>query len=324
MIGAPGRACRAAVAGLLGLVWLSVALIGRQTPMRPPELAIRATPELAAVARRLERLDTDKLTTVMRIVGLDEAGPAIAVMLVPEDAPVAARTPSWIAGFADSERGVIVIFPERAPPYPYDSLEALLHHEVAHVLISRAAPHAAIPRWFHEGLAMTLERTWGLRDRSELALALVGGRRPLSTIEADFASEARAARAYGIAGAFVRDLIGRHGTTLPARLLAALDRGDSFDAAFAMVTATSLSEAERQFWQDGWWYRVVPLATSSLALWIGVVFLAVAARRRRAARRRALHERWAAEDEALAGRADGAPAAAPGEPAGGQPPGGAP
>jgi hypothetical protein len=176
-------------------------------------------------------------------------------------------------------------------------MEALLHHEVAHVLIARAAPSGDIPRWFHEGLAMALERTWGIRDRSELALAVVAGRRSLAAIDADFrGSTSSAARAYGVSGAFVHDLIGRHGPGFPARVLASLAAGASFDDAFAGATAMSLAEAERVFWRESWWYRVVPWLTSSIALWIGIVALAVVARRRRAARRRLLRERWDAEE----------------------------
>lgn len=263
----------------------------------PPTLSIVAPPGLEPDARGLTRLDTHKLVTVIQLVGLRDAGPPIVVMLAAEDSAVAQRTPPWVAGFADGETGTIVIFPARTPPYPYDSMEALLHHEVAHVLISRAAPQADIPRWFHEGLAMALERTWGLRDRSELALAVIGGRRSIAAIDADFRGSATsAARAYGVAGAFVRDLIGRHGRDFPARILAALASGAPFDAAFSASTAMSLAEAERRFWRDSWWYRVVPLLSSSFALWLGVVVLAVVANRRRAARRRARHAQWDADD----------------------------
>lgn len=297
------RSRRAALTALLCVaVPLAIGLAARQSPVRLPELSVVATPELTPAARRLERLDLRTLATVMRVVGLTDAGPPITVMVAPEDAPVAATTPSWVAGFADSTRGVIVIFPARTPSYPYDSMEALLRHEVAHILIGRAAPRAVIPRWFHEGLAMALERTWSLRDRSELALALIGGRRSLASLEDDFTSETRVARAYGVAGAFVRDLLSRHGSDFPARLLAALDGGATFDAAFAAATAMTLGEAERRFWQDGWWYRVVPLLTSSLALWIAVVALAIVARRRRAEHRRARHARWEAEERVLAER----------------------
>ena len=284
-------------------VLLSTALVfaagaaARQAASDPPQLSIVAPPGLEGAANGLARLDTAKLVAVMQSVGLHHGGPPITVILTPEDSAVARETPSWVAGFADGARGLIVIFPARTPPYPYDSMEALLHHEVAHVLIARAAPGADIPRWFHEGLAMALERTWGIRDRSELALAVVGGRRSMAAIDADFrGSEASVARAYGVAGAFVHDLLDRYGPGFPARLLASLAAGDPFDVAFSRQTATSLAEAERVFWRDSWWYRVVPWLTSSLAIWTLIVALAIVARRRRARRRRALHDQWEAEE----------------------------
>ena len=148
---------------------------------------------------------------------------------------------------------------------------------------------------------MALEHTWGLRDRSELALAVVGGRQSLATLDAGFGGGASsAARAYGVAGAFVRDLISRHGPGFPARLLASLAAGETFDDAFSAAASMPLADAERLFWRDSWWYRVVPFLTSSIAVWLLIVLLAVSARRRRATRRREVRERWEAEDRALA------------------------
>jgi hypothetical protein len=299
------RIARRLALGVLIAAMVRPGIASGQAPLQPPELSIVAPPAFTPIAKRIERLDRGKLISLMRAVGLDEAGPPITVMLVAEDEPLARRTRDWVAGLADSGSGVIAIFPSRTPPYPYDSVEALLHHEVAHILIGRAAPGAAIPRWFHEGLAMGLERTWGLRDRSQLALAVIGGRRSMAALDADFdGGAASAARAYGVAGAFVHDLIGRHGPEFPSRVLAALAAGATFDEAFGQVTAMSLAEAERRFWRDSWWYGVVPLLTSSLALWIAVVVLAVVARRRRAVRRRALRERWDAEERAIAAGGD--------------------
>ena len=289
--------------------------VEEQPASRPPELVIVAPPSLEAAAEGLRQLDTQKLVTLMRLLGLTEAGPPITVTLVPEDGALALQAPSWVAGFANSDAGQIVIFPARTPSYPYDSMESLLHHEVTHVLVSRAAPRTDIPRWFHEGLAMTLEHAWGLRDRSELAVAVVSGQRSLATLDDDFrGSAATAARAYGVAGAFVRDLVGRYGPEFPARLLDALAAGAAFDAAFRTATGVTLPEAERLFWRDSWWYRVVPFLTSSLALWMVIVLIAVSARRRRAARRRELRERWEAEELALSEESAGMTGSSPSSP----------
>ena len=111
----------------------------------------------------------------MRLVGLDEAGPPIRVILAPARSDLARNTPRWIGGFAVASAETLVLFPGRAPSYPHNSLDALLQHEVAHILIGRAAQGRYVPRWFNEGLAMAAERTWALEDTTRLAWEVVWG-----------------------------------------------------------------------------------------------------------------------------------------------------
>ena len=271
----------------------------REPPPQPPHLAIEAPSELGGAAARVARYDAARLGNVMRLVGLQHAGPAITVMLAAEDSDVGRQTPRWIAGFADSGADLIVLFPARAPTYPYDSMEEVLHHEVAHILIARAAAGAAVPRWFHEGLAMAAERTWRLADHRQLAVAMVGRQHAIDQLDAEFAAGAeRAARAYGVSGAFVRDLLRRHGPALPASLLARLAAGEDFDRAFATSTGTSVADAERVFWRYSWWNQLIPFVTSTLVIWLGIMALAAYAVRRRRQRRAALRELWQREEEA--------------------------
>ncbi|HWN45372.1 MAG TPA: hypothetical protein VNW71_24310, partial [Thermoanaerobaculia bacterium] len=196
--------------------------------------------------------------------------------------------------------GVIVLLPARAPSYPDSSLEDLLRHEVAHVLVARAAGGRPLPRWFHEGLAMIAGLSWGLDDRSQLTLTLVGdGEVSLERLEQEFRGGRAAARgAYAIAGAFANDLLRRHGDDAAARILAEVARGLSFEDAFQRATGTSLAEAERVFWQrQTLWYRWVPLLTSSVTLWLLVTLLAIWAMGKRRARDAAQRRMWEEEEE---------------------------
>ena len=101
----------------------------------------------------------------MRLLRLDDPGGAIRVVLASDTSDWARQVPPTTAGFAVGEDSLVVLFPSRSLTYPHDTLEDVLHHEVAHVLIARAAGGRPVPRWFHEGLAMTAERTWGFEDR---------------------------------------------------------------------------------------------------------------------------------------------------------------
>lgn len=263
-----------------------------------PELRVEAPEELAAVGARISRFDRVRLQAIVRLVGLADAGDPITVILAPEESEVARATPPWIVGFARGDDSVIVLFPARSPSYPYDSLEDVLQHEVAHVLIARAAAGQPVPRWFHEGLALSAERPWGLEDRTRLAFALTGRR--LSARELDRAFESgrsEQAFAYAIAGAWLRDLVRRHGPQVPARILKQMAAGDAFDDAFARATSETVTASEAIFWRDSWWYQAVPFFTSSLVLWIGVTFLALYAIRTRRARRAARWKAWEEKEQ---------------------------
>ncbi len=266
---------------------------------RPPELIVQAPPSLERAAAKVRAVEPGRLLDAMRLVGLEDPGPPIQVLLGPEGSDLA-MVPPWVSGYAFGEEGVIVLLPARAPSYPDSSLEELLRHEVAHVLVARAAGGQPLPRWFHEGLAMIAGLSWGLDDRSQLTLTLVGDSEvSLEQLEREFRGERGAVRgAYAMAGAFVNDLLRRHGDDAAARILAEVARGLSFEDAFQRATGTSLAEAERVFWQrQTLWYRWVPLLTSSVTLWLLITLLAIWAMGKRRARDAALRRMWEEEEE---------------------------
>lgn len=281
---------------LLLLFLLLPALAAAQ---RPPELIVQAPPSLARAAERVRSVEPGRLLDAMRLVGLEDPGPPIQVLLGPEGSDLA-MVPPWVSGYAFGEEGVIVLLPARAPSYPDSSLEELLRHEVAHVLVARAAGGRPLPRWFHEGLAMIAGLSWGLDDRSQLTLTLVGdGEVSLERLEQEFRGGRGNVRgAYAMAGAFANDLLRRYGDDAAARILAEVARGLSFEDAFRSATGSSLAEAERAFWRrQTFWYRWVPLLTSSVTLWLLVTLLAVWAIGKRRARDAALRRMWDEEEE---------------------------
>lgn len=266
---------------------------------RPPELIVQAPPSLARAAERVRSVEPGRLLDAMRLVGLEDPGPPIQVLLGPEGSDLA-MVPPWISGYAFGEEGVIVLLPARTPSYPDSSLEELLRHEVAHVLVARAAGGRPLPRWFHEGLAMIAGLSWGLDDRSQLTLTLVGdGEVSLERLEQEFRGGRGDVRgAYAMAGAFANDLLRRHGDDAAARILSEVARGLSFEDAFRSATGSSLAEAERAFWRrQTFWYRWVPLLTSSVTLWLLITLLAIWAIGKRRGRDAALRRMWDEEEE---------------------------
>jgi len=284
---------------VLALAMLAAGAARPAAQPRAPVLEIDAPASLRTVAERVARFPMEGLADAVRLAGLTDPGPPIDVVLVAEDSELARRTPSWISGFADAGRSLVVLFPGRTRLYPIDSLEALLQHEVAHVLFSRAARGRPIPRWFNEGLAVAAERPVGLEGRSRVAWTRIRhGEIPLSDLERLFTGgPAATRRAYAVSSALVQHLLERHGEAVAGRILARLGRDRPFPRAFEEATGEPLAAAVERFWFRPVWIRWVAFAGRPLYQWMVITALALCAiyahRRRRAERRR----RWEEEEE---------------------------
>jgi hypothetical protein len=260
-------------------------------------LQFESPEQYAAVRTALESADPRRFEPILQLVGLRDSGTPIRVVLATEDSEWAQQVSPWIAGFALGSSN-IVIFPSRNLSYPHDSLENVLRHEVAHVLVTRAAAGGSVPRWFHEGLAMAAERTWGFEDQTRVLFQLVlGPRTSLDGIDRLFrGGESSQSRAYVLAGSFVRDLR-EEDHDAPAEILARVRSGDSFDEAFESVLHYDLADAESRFWtRQKIWNNWVPLITSTAVLWMLVTLIALVAIRRRRRKDAEIRNRWDEEE----------------------------
>ena len=284
--------------------WCAATAVGAQM-LGPIRLVVDAPAELESVASQVRDFDTTRLVSVMRLTGIQDADPPIQMVLMPEQSATARDTPEWVAGFADSEDDLVVLFPSRIGSYPYGTLEGVVYHEVAHVLINRAANGQQVPRWFNEGLAGAAERSWDLGDRSRFTWELVVGHALTATqLETLFGRGGReVARAYVLSEALVRDILQRHGPSTAARLLRRMGDGASFEAALYATTGLTVSEHVRLFWdRHAVWKRWIAMAGHPFTLWGFATFLALVAiwrhRRRRVERRQQWEMEERAEDEA--------------------------
>ena len=269
------------------------------------ELVVDAPVELENIASQVRDFDTTRLVSVMRLTGTQGAEFPIRVVLVPERSATARDTPEWVAGFADSASDLVVLFPSRIGAYPYGSLEEVVYHEVAHILINRAAEGRLVPRWFNEGLASASERSWSLGDRSRFTWELlIGGALTATQLETLFGQGRReVARAYVVSEALVRDILQRHGPLTAARILRRMGDGIPFEAALYATTGLTVSDHVRLFWdRQAVWKRWITLAGHPFTLWSFATFLALVAiwrhRRRRFRRRQQWEMEERAEDQA--------------------------
>ena len=278
---------------------IASALVGLASGEVASQISVEAPPELRETAQAVAALARDGFDAELDLVGLKNLGAPIRVVLAPESSPLAHDAPSWMSGYALGPLSTVVLFPRRVPSYPDGNLEALLRHEVTHILTYRATGGRPLPRWFAEGLAIVGAREWGIEDRARYTLAVLG-RGPDSTRALDAAFTGNAGevnRAYALAGALVRSIQRADGVDAPARILAQVARGDTFDEAFEHATGHTLVRQEREFFgREALWNTWVPFLTSSTALWMGVTLLALLAIRRRRVRDAEARARWEAEE----------------------------
>jgi hypothetical protein len=262
-------------------------------------VTIEAPPALRSAGARVRALDWDALDYDLARAGLI-IPPAIHVTLVPEDAPYAREVPGWVVGRAFGSTH-LELFPARTGRYPYASLEAVLRHEVAHLALSAAAADKPLPRWFHEGVATSVEAGWSGVDQVRLALAALAspGMTDVHTLCAS-PSQPDSALAYLLAATIVDDLRARQGSDVPGAIARRVGEGVPFDQAFAEMTGVTPDEAAARAWLAFRWYTPLLASwASGTAIWGGMLLLAGVAfivRRVRRARRRA---QWEAEEAHL-------------------------
>ncbi len=287
---------------LVAAVAVGLALASMAVGQEAPSLAVEAPPELARQAAAVKALEKGEWASLLQLVGLAEPGRPIRVVLAPEESRLASNVPSWVSGYAAPELDTLVLFPGRVPSYPDRNLETLLHHEVAHLLLARAAGGKPVPRWFNEGTATVAAREWGVEDGARVALATIGrGPRSLPEVDASFSGDrAAASRGYAVSAALVRYLLRRNGEDVVSHILARVSRGAEFDDAIEATTGETLSGFARGYFRrETFWTTWVPFLTSSTVLWMAITLLALLAIKRRRERDEALREAWA-EEERLA------------------------
>lgn len=263
-------------------------------------LTVTAPDSLRVAAGRVAAIDGDRVNAALEQAGLPVPA-AIRVTLIPEHDPRAAATPQWIVGQARGSDDV-VIFPERIDAYPYDSLETVVIHEIAHVALAARAGDRPVPRWLHEGLAVSIASGWDIGDQLRLLFA-TAGEPDLADLQQLFRSDGRpqTARAYLLATALVQDLRRRHGASVAGDIAAHIARGETFDRAFARRTGETPDGAAARAWAPyRRWTAWLPALTSPFAVWtmiLALAFLAFAARVYKKAQRRRAWPDEPADDE---------------------------
>lgn len=264
---------------------------------QPLDLKVEAPPALAGVAARVESIDQGGLARALAAAGLDLPA-AVRLILVADDHPVAASTPAWVVGQAFGI-DTIVIYPQRIGSYPYGSLESVVLHEFAHLALNLRAGGGDLPRWFHEGVAVSIESGWGIGSQARLLWAAQHDP-AIDDVAMLFASGAvpDTTTAYLLSAALIEDVRRRHGLAVPGAIAARVAGGDRFDVAFARETGETVGEAAAQAWRVYRGLRWLPILTSASGVWGAILALAAIAFVVRLRRRRQRRRDWDAAERA--------------------------
>jgi MYXO-CTERM domain-containing protein len=276
------------------LAWVAAAGVISSQPHRL-ELAVEAPAALAGTATRIEAMDQSRVAGALAHAGLELPG-RVRIVLIDRDQPAAQQSPPWVVGTA-SGTDTMVLYPHRIGAYPYDSLESVVVHELAHLALSAHAGGRALPRWFHEGVAVSVESRWGLETQVRLLMAAARDPR-IVDVSALFASDSLPATytAYLLSAALVDDLRRRHGQTIPARVAARVRLGETFAEAFVQETGETPDVAAAIAWRVYRGLRWLPVITSTSGVWGAILALAAVAFVVRVRRRREQRRRWEAEE----------------------------
>jgi hypothetical protein len=264
---------------------------------QPIDLSIDSPPGLAASADRVRGMNLDGLRRVLTASDLP-VPEHISIALVPGADARAAGLPPWIVGLARGTSG-IVIFPDRIGSYPYDSLEAVVRHEIVHLALTARAGGRPLPRWFHEGVATTLESGWHARDELRLLIAALD-QPSLADIKGLFASDAQpdTSQAYRLSAALVNDIRERHGAGVVGGIAGRVAAGAAFEAAFHAATGDTVETAAARAWAA---HRRISrwllIATTPSAVWTLILLLAAVAFLFQIRRRRTRRREWEQEDD---------------------------
>jgi len=263
---------------------------------RPP-IRIHYQQGNGSEARLLADEGMPVLQTVEADLGLEAKGPLEVKILPPGDAGAGldGGAPHWAVGYVSGGSTEVVLRGSWVRTYPFGDLLSLFAHETTHALLNTLPTAGTLPRWFHEGLAVSESRHWSLRDAFALGTTVLIGRpTPLAQLTRSFPSEDSEARAaYAESFHFVSYLQREHGPEAVRKILLEMKRGATFQDAFRLALGSDLTTVEAAWRrQVNFAYRWIPALTSTGVLWMVITVLVLVGRLARVRRDRAILESW--------------------------------
>lgn len=206
--------------------------------------------------------------------------------------------PDWGAGTAIPEKGLIII---KSPKYIRTgrSFRELLGHELAHIMLHRAAGGRWLPRWIHEGVAMHVSGEWDIgQDILVARAAWTGNLIQLQLLEnlSQF-NGAKANLAYTESYLAASSLLKRGDRYILADLLDMYRKNGDFYGSFRIAVGTDyVSWISNWFERTSMQYHLLLFIFDSKIFWILVplffIFLVIYKQKQN----RKIRRRWKIEE----------------------------
>ena len=261
----------------------------------PPEIKIRAvTSEYYRIYRTVAPRQTPDKTPLKIIYYSKTHGNSNPFSL-----------PEWGGGGAIG-RDLIVV-PIDFKPFLEQSFSQITVHELVHIVLSRGYPGLAIPRWFHEGVAMTLAVELTLQENVGVSKAIfTSSLMPLASIDSvNTFGRNRADLAYSQAHLSVLFLVDQYGIEVLPEILNAARRTNNFWTGLNVALGISSQEFDAMLMKYlTSRYQFVFIFADTYAYWVAIValfivgFIMTGARNRK--RAKAMEEEEKRESEKLA------------------------
>jgi hypothetical protein len=182
--------------------------------------------------------------------------------------------PEWGGGGAIGDS--LIIIPVDFKPFLEQSFRQITVHEIVHIILARAYPSFAVPRWFHEGAAMLLSGELSFEENAIVSKAIFLGRlMPLTAIDSvNGFKRNRADLAYSQSHLAALFLVEQYGMTVLSDILRGARKSKDFKA--GMLDAIGLTMREFEEMVEKYIasrYRFVFFVTDSYMWWALIVLL---------------------------------------------------
>lgn len=207
---------------------------------------------------------------------------------------IGGKFPDWGAAAAFPERQLIAV----KSPADFNlnrSLDELLAHEYAHLVLAHNTGLFSAPRWFDEGLAMLVSMEWSWSDNLAMSKAAVFGQFiDLKEIEkVNRFSESRAHVAYAEGYLAVSYLIDTFDKRAIDRFVGAIARGESDGEALYAATGLTEQEFEADFKLHlNRRFNIISLFMDTIFFWLGLSVLVIIGGWLRIRKRRRYYRQW--------------------------------